>query len=157
MSLSCKLWHVLLKNELLCSELVLLEEWQMMYHLPVKCGGSSYSKLSECARTYSAGHIPTLSPRLENGRSVLIPLYTRIITPPSFSLPAACRYSEFHSLHQALKCSFPDTKLTPMPKKIYFGRSQTRTVAKQRMKELESYLQVCFSYCCSCMLLFLFL
>ena len=29
-----------------------------------------------------------------------------------------------------------------MPKKIYFGRSQTRNVAQQRMKELQSYLQV---------------
>lgn len=52
------------------------------------------------------------------------------------------RYSDFHSLHQALRCTFPDAKSLPgMPKKIYFGRSQTRNVAEQRMKDLQSYLQ----------------
>jgi len=30
-----------------------------------------------------------------------------------------------------------------MPKKVFFGRSQTRSVAQQRMKDLQAYLQVC--------------
>ena len=53
-----------------------------------------------------------------------------------------CRYSEFHALDQELKTEFPEEKFPPMPKKIFFGRSQIRTVAQQRMKELQAYLQV---------------
>ena len=58
---------------------------------------------------------------------------------PSFH---AHRYSDFHTLHHDLKTFCPSELFPPIPKKIYFGRSQTRTVAQQRMKELEGYLQV---------------
>lgn len=52
------------------------------------------------------------------------------------------RYSEFHSLQQELKAALPDhIKLPPLPKKIIFGRSQTKQVAQQRMMELQAYLQ----------------
>ena len=53
-----------------------------------------------------------------------------------------CRYSDFHGLHQELKSTFSSAKFPPLPKKIFFGRSQTKAVAQQRMKDLQLYLQV---------------
>ena len=67
------------------------------------------------------------------------------------------RYSEFYSLHQKLRSSFPRHRLPALPRKILFGRSQVRAVAQQRMTELQRYLKVCTNkYCmrvcvCACM------
>ena len=52
------------------------------------------------------------------------------------------RYSEFYALHQELKATFCEVSFPPMPKKIFFGRSQTKTVAYQRMGDLHQFLQV---------------
>ena len=59
-----------------------------------------------------------------------------------------CRYSEFHSLHQKLRSSFPRQRLPALPRKILFGRSQVRAVAQQRMTELQRYLKVCTNKYC---------
>ena len=60
----------------------------------------------------------------------------------------SCRYSEFHSMHQKLRSSFPRHRLPAFPRKILFGRSQVRAVAQQRMTELQRYLKV---HTCACM------
>lgn len=57
-------------------------------------------------------------------------------------------FSEFNSLHERMKVTFSTRVLPSLPKKIYFGRSQVRSVAKQRMKDLEIYIQVSISIVC---------
>ena len=54
------------------------------------------------------------------------------------------RYSEWYSLNQTLRKAFPLEIFPPLPKKIFLGRSQKRTVAQQRMGELQQYLQVSY-------------
>ena len=61
--------------------------------------------------------------------------------PPSLPM-LLCRYSEFHSMHQKLRSTFPRHPLPSLPRKILFGRSQIRAVAQQRMTELQRYLKV---------------
>ena len=72
----------------------------------------------------------------------------------TYSFTRTHRYSDFSALHQELKSSFPEEQFPAMPKKVFFGRSQTRSVAQQRMKDLQTYLQVCREMCvCLCALL----
>ncbi len=52
------------------------------------------------------------------------------------------RYSDFYALHQELKATFQEVPFPPMPKKIFFGRSQTKNVAHLRLGDLNHFLQV---------------
>lgn len=58
-------------------------------------------------------------------------------------LSSVCyRYDDFLTLHLELRSLFPTHKLPHLPKRKVLGRNETHTVAQQRMRVLQVYIQV---------------